>query len=125
MKVTKKIVSIFTCEKCGTGYPTPGEAADCEKRRIEKCVFKPGDRVRARGKRTCYNGTEYVMRGKIQEHSSVECPDEDYENRHLGGKESRLNSHVRVYTVKFICPVCKDSKVSMFYAPELEKLNTR
>jgi hypothetical protein len=125
MKAITKVVRSFKCEKCGTEYRRRWQALACERRPIEKPAFKKGDRVRAKEKRTCFNDKRYVMIGRITGYTPVEPADEDYENRHLGGKPSRMNSHVRRYGVTWICPVCKSEKGTTFYAPELEKISAR
>lgn len=117
-KEVKKIIT-YRCEVCGARYSLPSKALRCQKRPIEKQVFQIGDRVIGRELRTCVSGKSYRPRGIILEIKRPQLPDEEYENKWLGGKSDRKRSHVLVYIFQFRCPHCKQEHAMPFYAPEL------
>ena len=120
MKTKKKTVTTYHCGKCDTGYQTAKEALACEKMPKEVIAFKRGTRVRAKEKRQCPAGKSYVMHGVVTRVLKAKPADEDYENRHLGGRANRIGCHVREYVVTFTCPCCKEVNGAYYYAPELK-----
>jgi hypothetical protein len=123
MKIRTKVTQEYSCDVCGTAYDTPSKAQRCERRTIETPVVAIGARVRLREKRQCLmnqrvNSGYYTAEGTISRISAPQPPNEEYENKWLGGKSLRLNSHVRVYFVHYQCPHCKEWRDQPVYAPE-------
>ena len=127
MKVTKKripakTVVSYQCETCGTKYRKESSAVNCEKRKLERKIFKIGEQVKNTTPRNCYNGKNYYFDGIVIDiRGPVPCDDE-YEILILGGKEERMNSHVYQYEVKYVCPICKNIKTALLYAPQLKSM---
>ncbi len=115
---TKRTVQ-YQCEVCKTLYKTPAQAKKCEARPVEKKKFRVGQLVRALEVRVCHNRGEYFAIGKVIKIRRPELPDYEYECKWLGGEKTRLNSHVRLYEIEFICPRCGKIKDAIYYAPEL------
>jgi hypothetical protein len=118
---TSRVVTTFTCSVCRTGYTKRTDAARCKKRPVEGPTFKAGDVVRAKERRTCSHGKDYVCQGEVTRVSGPLCPDEEYERKWLGGVEGpdRLAMHVRQYTVRYSCPHCGEERRAKYYGPEL------
>ncbi len=127
--VQKRTVS-YQCEVCGTKYRSKTAAKRCEKRKLEEKLFKIGDYVQVTpwqvcnkpGKRDKY----YPPKGKIVYIHRPQLPDDEYENKWLGFLKDhgeRMNFHVRLYRIRFKCPLCGREHEREFYAPELKKIS--
>lgn len=121
-KITRK-VTLWRCAICKIDYKRKSDAEKCERKPIEKREFKIGDRVtNCMEPRLCPGKGTYRFKGRIIRIFGPQPPDEDYENRWLGGKRDRLDSHVFLYEVRFKCPKCGEIREESYFAPELEKI---
>ena len=113
----------YQCWVCGTKYRSKKSAQKCEARTLEIREFSEGYWVRAKEKRHCgLTGKSYICEGIIVDVLGPMLPDEEYENKWLGGKTERLNGHVYQYEVQFICPCCNKLKRAFYYGPGLQSL---
>lgn len=111
----------YQCEICKTEYRTVAEAIHCEKRKLEKKIFKVGQEVSTMELRRCQLASRpYIARGAVKMVLGPVLPDRDYEIRHLGGDPQRMNSHAWHYIVRWKCPHCEKTKQHVFYTPELK-----
>ncbi len=121
-KLTKKIparrVIRYQCEVCKVKYRTEKQAINCEKRKLEPRQFSLLQTVWFVEPRQCGNSL-YKAKCQVVKIIGPMLPDEDYENRHLGGNPARKNSHVFQYEVEFVCPFCSEKKRARYFTPEL------
>ena len=123
MKTKHEVVTHYLCDICGTKYTTPEKAAQCDARGVEPPVASIGDRVRINERRECMNrNKKYVAEGVVTQISGPLPPDEEYENKWLGGNAQRLKTHVLQYRITYTCPHCKDVREHPVYAPEFTVL---
>lgn len=123
MKKIVRIETTFPCSVCKTEYHKRRDAKECKKRKLEKIKFKIGDLVFAHEPRQC-NSKTYKVRGKVVKILGPQASDEEYEAKWLGELSERLNSHVFQYEVKYTCPICKEKKSMVYYAPEIDKITS-
>lgn len=119
-RIPARISRSYKCETCGTTYASKKRAQECEKRILEKRKFKEGDLVNNIKPRFCCD-KPYFFGGEVVKILGPMPSDEDYENRHLGGRSERVNGHVFMYEVSYICPHCLNLKSVRYYGPELKK----
>ncbi len=126
MKRVVQIKKLYICSKCRTQYSSKKNASRCEKRIREEKFFCVGDMVQNIEPRTCQlKNKNYIFSGKIIKILGPIPSDYEYEAKWLGGKSERLNAHVFVYQVKFLCPHCKKTKETRYYTPELKYIDRR
>ena len=119
-RIVKKVVS-YQCSICKTEYPAIREAKKCEGRFAERKIFRAGDKVKNIEPRACNkNHKQYCFKGTVIKIHGPKPADYEYEAKWLGGK--RTNWHVFHYEVKFTCPMCKEERSELYYAPELLRL---
>ncbi len=128
-KFVSKVIRYYEarCFVCKTKYQSKSKsravekALKCQKRPLEKQIFKKGDFVTNIEQRTCsITGRGYHFKGKIARILGPMLADYDYEVRWLGGIPSRVNGHVFQYEVSFICPLCREKRREFYYAPILK-----
>ena len=115
-------VAVYICEVCNTEYASKSSALACEKKPVEKKKFRVEDRISNVEPRMCGRNA-YVFKGRVTRISGPFPPNEEYENKWLSSAINhmeRINSHVFLYEVEFICPVCRMKKTARYYAPELK-----
>ena len=110
----------YQCETCGRKYHNELSAVNCEKRKLERKIFKIGELVKNTTARQCHNGKNYYFDGTVIDIRGPIPSDDEYEILILGGKEERMNSHVYQYEVKYVCPICKKIKTALLYSPQLK-----
>lgn len=123
-RVPAHTVRSFQCEVCGTKYRTANQAKKCEARVQEEKVFGKMDVVRILECRICsHMGKDRPCRsfGRIEKVIGPMLPDYEYEVKWLGGKAERLNGHVYLYLVRYLCK-CRRVRADIFRAPELRLL---
>lgn len=122
-QIPARVSTVYKCKKCKIGgrYKSKVKALKCETLPIEPKLFRVGDKVTWREKRTCqsYN-KNYSLRGKVTKISGPMLPDEEYNLKWLGAELS--NKHVFEYLVKWQCRYCKEKMDGLFYGMELIKL---
>lgn len=119
-RIPEHTVIQYQCEKCKTKYKNRSKALKCEEMPVEVQQLKVGDRVTWLEMRRCAHGKSYRLCGWVVALKGPELPDEEYNNKWLGGK---LNgTHVYMYEVVWVCPHCKTHCSGKFYLPELKKL---
>ncbi len=128
MKVITRTVRVYRCDVCKTEYEKEADAKKCEARLMEGKLFKKGDIVANKEPRLCDN-TPYFFNGTVTKIVGPEPTDEDYEHRWIrcffkegsGEMSRRLRSHVFLYVVEYMCPMCEEKKDHMYYTPEIEQ----
>lgn len=125
-KVIEKIVW-YQCSVCKTKYRKLSDARECEAKTLEEKKFKIGDQVTNIEPRLCSrkNMRLYKFKGEIIKLIGPLCPDFEYEVKWLGGDSKRLDSHIWQYEVKYICPLCGRQKTTVYFTPELKKIEAR
>ncbi|MEK7608328.1 MAG: hypothetical protein AAB495_02010 [Patescibacteria group bacterium] len=122
-KIVQRIVW-YQCEVCKTRHPSKKEALRCEKKPVEEKIFSLGDTVQLNRFVYCHNlqhpSQKFRAVGRIVRVRKPEPADEDYENRYLGGKRERKQSHVLSFEIKYKCPFCKKEKDALCLTPEME-----
>lgn len=124
-RIIKKIIQ-YQCSACKTIYPQADQAKACEERILEEKRFKVGDLVKNIEPRICTMGPRnktYTFKGKVIKIIGPVPSDYEYEAKWLGGNPKRLNSHVFIYEIEYICPHCKEKRLVRYFAPEIEKIN--
>ncbi len=123
----KKIVerttrTFYQCKICKTKHSKQKACQECEEKKVEAKRFKIKDVVRVIELRTCMTKDKnYSVVGKVVKIIGPMPADSEYEQKWLGGKSERINSHVFRYRVEFRCPHCKEKRSDEYYAPELKK----
>lgn len=123
---TKKEVQ-YRCNKCRVLYDSESEALKCYKRPTEKAACKVGDKVTWVEHAICSDGggrdRYFPINAVIIRVGILHPVDEDYANRHMGGR--LRNTHARAYLVEFSCVCGKKQKRSMnLYSVEM-RLRTK
>lgn len=127
-KFVRKVICYYetSCSVCKTKYRSKdkskavGKALQCQKRPLEKKIFKKGDAVTNIELRTCsITGRAYYFKGKIARILGPMLAYYEYEVKWLGGIPNRVNGHIFQYEVSFICPHCKEKRLEIYYAPLL------
>lgn len=119
-KIPARVSKIYQCQKCKNKYKSKARALKCEAQSIEQKLFRVGDAVTWREKRTCHNGKIYSLRGRIESVRGPVVPDEEYNIKWLQGALS--GQHIFEYIVSWRCPHCSDELDNSFYGMELIKL---
>lgn len=122
MKKIVRTVTEYMCEVCRTRYKSIIVAHKCEARKTEERFFKKGDWVTNIEDRECaVVNWHYRFRGQIVRVLGPQAPDEEYEDKWLGGRG--LDLHVFQFEVRFRCPCCQKMQTALYYSPELRRIN--
>ncbi len=117
----------FQCEVCGHRYHTQNQALRCEVRIKEKKVFNKGDLVKGIERHVCdhWSGDKYFQPiGKITKILGPMRPDYEYETKWLGGKPERINGHIYLYEVTYLC-WCGKTRSYLYRTPEIVFLKNK
>ncbi len=120
-RVPAHTIRSFQCEVCRAKYRTAKQALKCKARIKEKQVFKVGDFVKGYEPHVCsHKGRDrnFLTEGMVIKILGPMCPDYEYEVKWLGGKTERLNGHVYLYEVEYLC-LCGKSRKYLYRAPEI------
>lgn len=122
-RITRKTTR-YQCDRCKTTYKTRAEALKCDETPVEDKAFAIGDNVVCDQKRRCstffVHNRYYSIAGKITGIQGPILPDEEYNNKWLGGVLAK--KHVYLYETSWICPRCRQECHGIFYGIELKKV---
>ncbi len=122
--VPRRVVRRYRCEQCRTKHRSRAQAARCEAMPVEERRFRVGDAVTWREPRHCSAfDRSYRVRGRVLSVRGPQLPDEEYNNKWLGGMLA--GTHVFQYEVSWRCPHCKEPQAGLFYGAELRRLPIR
>lgn len=97
----------YRCGTCKTKYGSARAATRCERSGVEPKSYRVGDAVRARAKRTCVDGHQYAVRGKVARVLGPEPYDPEV---HLKGFGIVASGHLYLYEISYDCPACGEKK---------------
>jgi DNA-directed RNA polymerase subunit RPC12/RpoP len=126
MRVIKEMITVYLCGVCWKDFDDENLAKACENRPLEKQKFFKGDVVKlVKPQHCCSNKGPKINEAVIEEILPPECPDEEYERKHLGNDPKRLKMHVRVYQAGWHCSRCGSHVSGRFYTPELKLISRK
>jgi hypothetical protein len=115
-RVVKKIVK-YACGTCRQEYASSKEAERCERGEVEHVSLhlNRGRRVRVVMPRVCQQAKIRFFTGQIIS-SRLEAYDPE---THFKGYGVERSGHVRLYRIRYECPVCEKIKTADYPAEAL------
>ncbi|HTM68311.1 MAG TPA: hypothetical protein VL426_03340 [Candidatus Binatia bacterium] len=123
MRTIKRTRTVYRCGICRTDHDRKRDAEACEAGGIEEKKFRVGDRVVARGKRTCPNGHAYVCAGRVRRIVGPEPYEAEVHGKGYG--LWRSPGHLFMYELLARCSTCGNTAPVRYPAFSLRKAPVR